>query len=258
LTANMAKTDFKSVDEYIASRPKPVQSTLRLVRSTIRKAVPAAEEVISYQIPAYKVNGRLFLFFAGWKEHFSIYPASDRLVEAFKKDLAPYERSKGTIRFPHSEPVPARLIARIAKFRAKEVAERDKPRRVGANKGRSSGLETQLERVRRICAGMPSVSEKLSHGMPTFFVEKDKSVFTMLADNHHSDGRMAIWVPAPPGMQAALIEDAPKTYFKPPYVGSSGWIGIELDQIGDEALAIHIREGWELAAPKKKRTAKTF
>src|SRR5204863_3492441 len=113
-------------------------------------------------------------------------------------------------------------------------------------------LETRLERVRRICAGMPSVSEKLSHGAPAFFVEKDKGVFVIFADNRHTDGHLAVWVPAPPGMQAALIGDAPETYFRPPYVGVSGWIGIELKQIGDEALAIHIREAWELASPKKK------
>jgi len=249
----MAKTDFKSVTEYIASQSKPVQAILKRVRSTIRKAVPAAEEGISYQIPAYKLNGHPVLFFAGWKQHYSLYPASARLVAAFKDELASYELSKGTMRLPYSEPIPVDLIARIAKFRAKEVAESDKPKRASSKKGRSGPLETQLDRVRRICSGMPSVSEKVSHGTPTFFVEKDKGVFTMFANNHHSDGHLAVWVPAPPGMQAALIEDAPETYFKPPYVGTSGWIGIELDRIGDEALAIHIREAWELAAPKKKR-----
>jgi hypothetical protein len=84
-------------------------------------------------------------------------------------------------------------------------------------------------------------------------VQKDKRVFTMFVDNHHEDGHLAVWLPAPPGLQAALISDAPATYFRPPYVGSSGWLGIELDQIGDEALAIHVREAWELAAPKKKK-----
>ena len=249
----MAKTDFKSVNEYIASRPKTVQGTLRQVRSIIRKAVPAAEEGISYQIPAYKLHGRPFLYFAGWQHHYSLYPAGDRLAAAFKKYLAPYELSKGTIRFPHSEPVPVNLIERIAKFRAKEAAESGKPKRAGLKKGGSGRFETQLERVRRICAGMPSVSEKLSHGAPAFFIEKDKGVFTMFVDNHHSDGHLAIWAPAPPGMQAALIADAPGTYFKPPYVGSSRWIGIELNQIHDEALEIHMREAWELAAGKKKK-----
>jgi uncharacterized protein YdhG (YjbR/CyaY superfamily) len=246
----MAKTAFKSVNEYIASRPKAVQGILRRVRSTIRKAVPAAKEVISYQMPTYVLNGRPVVYFAGWKQHYSLYPASDHLVAELKDDLSPYEISKGTIRFPLTESVPVNLIDRIAKVRAKEVAERDKPRRGSGKKGSRS--ETQLERVRRICSTMPSVSEKLSHGAPTFFVQKDKGVFTMFADNHHSDGHLAVWLPAPPGLQAALISDAPATYFKPPYVGISGWIGIELDQISDEALEIHVREAWQLAAPKKK------
>src|SRR5262245_66497501 len=89
----MAKTDFKSVNEYIASRPKAVQGILRRVRTTIRKAVPTAEEVISYQMPAYKLNGRPVLYFAGWKRHYSLYPASGHLVAALTVDLAPYELS---------------------------------------------------------------------------------------------------------------------------------------------------------------------
>jgi uncharacterized protein YdhG (YjbR/CyaY superfamily) len=253
----MAKTDFKSVNDYIASLPKPVQGILQRVQSTIRKAVPEAEEVISYQIPAYRLNHRPVLFFAGWKQHYSLYPASDALVAAFKDDLARYKLSKGTIRFPLNEPVPVDLIERIAKFRAREVAERDKPKPRN-KKGQARSGETQLERIRRICNTMPSVSEKLSHGAPTFFVGKDKGVFTMFVDNHHSDGHLAVWLPAPPGLQAELISEAPATYFKPPYVGSGGWIGIELDQIGDEALAIHIREAWQLAAPKKKKARETF
>jgi uncharacterized protein YdhG (YjbR/CyaY superfamily) len=248
----MAKTDFKSVNQYIASKPKAVQSILKRVRSTIRKAVPAAEEVISYQLPTYKLNGRPVIYFAGWKQHYSLYPANDPVVAALKDELAPYEVSKGTIRFPLSEPVPVNLIERIAKFRAKQLTM---PERA---KGRSTPRKTQLERVRRICGAMPSVTEKLSHGAPTFFVEKDKGVFTMFVDNHHQDGHLAVWLPAPPGLQSALISDAPATYFKPPYVGPSGWIGIELDQIGDEALEIHVREAWELAAPKKKKPRRRF
>src|SRR3989475_11938408 len=127
----MTKTDFKSVDEYIASYPEDVQAILRRVRSTIRKAVPGAEEVISYQIPAYKLHGGPVLYFAGWKQHYSLYPATAHVVAAFKDDLAPYEVNKGTIRFPLSQPVPVKLIERIAKFRATEVAEREKSKAAG-------------------------------------------------------------------------------------------------------------------------------
>jgi uncharacterized protein YdhG (YjbR/CyaY superfamily) len=120
------KTDFKSVDEYIASQPEAAQDALRRVRSTIRKAVPTAEEVISYKIPTYKLHGDPVLYFAGWRQHYSLYPATGRVLAAFKNDLAPYEINKATIRFPLSGPVPVKLIERIAKFRANEVAEREK------------------------------------------------------------------------------------------------------------------------------------
>jgi uncharacterized protein YdhG (YjbR/CyaY superfamily) len=116
----MADTGYKSVDEYIATFPEDVQVILQRVRHTIRKAVPGADEVISYQIPAYKLRGARVIYFAGWKEHFSLYPATDLLVKAFKEEIAPYKVSKGTIRFPLSKPVPVKLIERLVKFRAKE------------------------------------------------------------------------------------------------------------------------------------------
>jgi uncharacterized protein YdhG (YjbR/CyaY superfamily) len=124
--AKKVKNDFKSVDEYVASQPGAVQDVLTLVRQTIRKALSGAEETISYKMPVYKLHGERVLFFAGWKEHYSLYPATKRVLEAFKDELAPYEVSKGTIRFPLSKPVPVKLIGRIAKFRAQEVSEREK------------------------------------------------------------------------------------------------------------------------------------
>jgi hypothetical protein len=95
----------------------------------------------------------------------------------------------------------------------------------------------------------PETLEKLSHGEPTFFVRK--KVFAMFANNHHNDGHVAVWLPAPPGLQQTLVHTAPETYFKPPYVGVRGWIGVELDSIGDEELASHVVEAWRLVAPKK-------
>ena len=117
----MARTAYQSVDEYMAAQPEAVRAVLARVRSIIRKAIPEADEVISYQIPAYKLNGRVVLYFAGWKQHYSLYPATGGLVEAFRKELAAYEVSKGTVRFPLSQPVPARLIDQIAKFKARQV-----------------------------------------------------------------------------------------------------------------------------------------
>jgi hypothetical protein len=111
----------------------------------------------------------------------------------------------------------------------------------------------QLRRVRRICLAMPEATEKISHGEPTFFVRK--RVFAMFANNHHNDGHIAVWIPAPPGLQAALIGESPETYFRPPYVGVRGWVGIEVDRIGDEALSAHLREAWRLIAPKRLQEA---
>jgi len=106
-----------------------------------------------------------------------------------------------------------------------------------------------LERLRRICSRLPETTEKLSHGEPTFFV-KDK-VFVMFADNHHNDGHIAAWLPVPSGFQNTLIESAPEIFFKPPYVGVRGWVGIELDRINDQDLTYHIEVAWELIAPKR-------
>jgi len=125
-----------NIDEYIAGFPPDVRRVLTRVRTAIRRAVPRAEEAISYRIPTFKLDGRVVIYFAGWKEHYSLYPSNERLVAALRKELAPYEvNDKGTIRFPLHEPVPAKLIADIAKFRAAEVtAGRPKAKATTAKK----------------------------------------------------------------------------------------------------------------------------
>jgi len=138
----MTPNEGTAVDEYIARHPDRVRAILRRVRSTIRKAVPGAEEVINYQIPTYRLHGGYVVYFAGWKEHYSLYPATGHLVAAFKEDLAPYEVSKGTIRFPLSQPVPVKLIERIARFLAKKAAERARARLAAPRKRRSAKPRT--------------------------------------------------------------------------------------------------------------------
>jgi uncharacterized protein YdhG (YjbR/CyaY superfamily) len=105
----MAKTDFKSVDDYIASQPEAVRDILGQVRSAIRKAAPGASEVISYKMPTYTLHGHRLLYFALWKQHYSIYAATKQVVAAFQTELTGYEVAKGTIRFPLSEPVPGEV-----------------------------------------------------------------------------------------------------------------------------------------------------
>ena len=130
----MVKTHFKSVNEYIASQPEAVRGVLQRVRSTIRKAVPGAEETISYNMPTYKLHGRPVIGFAGWREHYSLYGSTGHVVAAFKDELAPYEVDKGTIRFPLSAPIPVQLIEGIAKFRAKEAAGGEKAKEAARKK----------------------------------------------------------------------------------------------------------------------------
>lgn len=144
------QTAARNIDKYIAGFPRSVQTVLKRLRSTIRKAVPGSEEAISYGIPAYKLHGRTVIYFAGWKQHYSLYPAGDRLVAAFKDELAPYEvNNKGTIRFPLSEPVPVKLIEDIAKFRAKEVADREKAKAAAAKKRQASRHDGAYQNVAR-------------------------------------------------------------------------------------------------------------
>lgn len=113
--------------------------------------------------------------------------------------------------------------------------------------------EKQVERVRRICAALPGTWEKLSHGEPTFFV--GKKVFAMCSINHHNDGHIAVTCPAAIGIQAMLIETSPAKFYKPPYVGVAGWVGIELPRVSDKELTMHLTEAWRLIAPAKLQAA---
>jgi len=117
------KRDIESVDEYLALQPEAAQRTLSQVRAAIRKAVPKPDETISYKMPAYKLNGERLLYFAGWRQHYSLYPATKRLLAVLKEDLKHYQVVKSTVRFSLAEPVPVKLIRRFAKFREREISE---------------------------------------------------------------------------------------------------------------------------------------
>jgi hypothetical protein len=99
---------------------------------------------------------------------------------------------------------------------------------------------------------MAGAIEKLSHGEPTFFTPK--RVFAMFANNHHDDGHVAVWLPAGAGVQEAVIEEAPEVYFRPPYVGSDGWIGVELSRVDDDQLGALIREAFKMVVAKDRAT----
>jgi uncharacterized protein YdhG (YjbR/CyaY superfamily) len=122
----MPADKFETVDEYIGAQREPTQAILQRVRAAILKALPGAEETISYNMPTYTLRGNFIIHFAAWKRHFSIYPASAKLIWSFKKEIAAGTIIKNTIRFPLDEPVPTALIERIAKYRVKEQEERVK------------------------------------------------------------------------------------------------------------------------------------
>jgi len=118
-----------------------------------------------------------------------------------------------------------------------------------SEKKRKVSGEKHLERVRRICMALPETVEKISHGEPTFFVRK--KVFAMCSNNHHNDGHIAVVLPAAIGVQEALVQANREKFYRPPYVGVRGWVGIELDRVDDEELALHVQEAWRLIAPEK-------
>ena len=109
--------------------------------------------------------------------------------------------------------------------------------------------EEQLGRLRRICGGLPGTSEKLSHGEPAFFVRK--KIYAMFSSNHRADGRIAASIPARPGEQEARIQTDRAVYYRPPYEGVTGWVGVELARIGDEELAEHLVSAWRIIGKKK-------
>jgi uncharacterized protein YdhG (YjbR/CyaY superfamily) len=109
---------FTNVDEYIALHPGPVRQGLELLRKTIKTTAPGAEELISYQMPAYKLNGML-VFFSAAKNHYGFYPTASPIIE-FREKLKSYKTSKGAIQFPLDKPIPVKLVAEIVKWKLKE------------------------------------------------------------------------------------------------------------------------------------------
>jgi hypothetical protein len=107
-----------------------------------------------------------------------------------------------------------------------------------------------LEQVRAICLSLPEVNERASHGAPTFFI-RDKKTFVTFAEDHHGDGRIALWCAAPPGVQATLVEEEPERFFVPAYVGTRGWIGVRVDIAPDwDEVAAIVEDAYRCVAPK--------
>ncbi len=127
--ATTEKKKFGTADEYISSFPDDIQKILRQVQKAIRKAVPDAEEVISYNIPAFKYHGWVF-YYSAYKNHFSLScPPPFTVFDVFKTELEGLEISKSTIQFPYGQPVPVKLIEAMSKYRAEQNAKAEKEKR---------------------------------------------------------------------------------------------------------------------------------
>jgi len=125
----MEKNNFKNVEEYISGFPRNVRTLLEQMRTTIKKAAPKCEEVISYQMPAYKYFG-ILVYFAGYKNHIGFYPTASA-IEAFKKELSIYKGAEGSVQFPLDKPLPSVLITKMVKFKLKENEQKAKAKAKG-------------------------------------------------------------------------------------------------------------------------------
>jgi len=112
----------------------------------------------------------------------------------------------------------------------------------------AADVEAQLVRLRAACLALPQSSERPSHGGPAFFI-RDKKCFVMFVDDHHEDGRLAIWCAAPDGVQVEMVETEPERFFRPPYVGHRGWLGVHLRTVDDGELRAIVAEAFRTVAP---------
>jgi hypothetical protein len=233
-----------------ASKPGATIDTVR----ALALALPGVEEGTSYGTPGWKAKGKLM---ARLKEDgetlvVRIEPeARDLLMRSEPETFFVTDHYVGhpwvLVSLPRVERAalatlleeawrlvaPARLAsAKLAPAKAKGAVESPRgphppaPSPAARERGRRAEADP-LERLRAICLAQPEAEERVSHGAPTFFA-RGKS-FVMFADNHHGDGRVAAWIKAPPGAQEALIAADPRRWFRPPYVGPSGWVGARLD-----------------------------
>ena len=113
---------FETIDEYIGTFPENVQLILQEIRKVMKENAPDAEDLISYQIPAFKYYGML-IYYSAYQKHVSVSTAPFKVFEVFEKELSPYKRSKSTVQFPLDQPVPYQLIGEMTKFSVKENKE---------------------------------------------------------------------------------------------------------------------------------------
>ncbi len=165
-----------------------------------------------------------------------------------RKTTAAAKPKKASTRTPAKPPAPATRAKAAAKATAKKTPSHESYARARPALRKKSA--TPLERLRKVCFSLPEVTEKEAWGEPTFRV-RDK-LFAMFATDHHHDGNIAVWCKAAMGMQEVLIDADPERFFKPPYVGPKGWIGIRLDgKVDWDEVHALLAESWRMTAPPK-------
>ncbi len=178
----MITSKAKTVDEYVKGFPKEVQHKLKLIRTAIQKAAPDAEESISYAMPAYKLNKKPLVYFAGYEKHIGFY-ATPSGHSKFSKELSKYKQGKGSVQFPLNKPLPLELIENIVKFKAKENIKKTvspaKENMVTANKDIQAYNNSLSGEDKAICdllakeidAGLPKAENKIWHAHPVWFLD---------------------------------------------------------------------------------------
>lgn len=138
-----------------------------------------------------------------------------------------------------------------AKKSARKRSAAKRSREPALVRARSAASERVIERARRICLALPEANEKVSHGEPTWFAGAGK-VFAMVDDHHHGAPHLSLWLPAPPGAQQALVASDPARYFRPPYVGHRGWVGVVLDDGPDwRVVAALVEDAYRNVATRR-------
>jgi len=221
--------------------------------SRLGRELPEVVEDVWFRTPALKVRGKSF---TRLKEHgesvvflVECVDEQEHLIEARPNVYFITDHYRGY----------AAVLARLAALRVPEArlrlerAWRQKAPRALVKQfdaqANEAPVERSLDRLRQLCLALPEVTERLSHGSPTWFV-RGKKTFVTYSDHHHGD-RLSFWCAAPPGAQAELVETEPDRFFRPPYVGGRGWLGVYLDVPVDwDEIADIVEDAYRVIAPK--------
>lgn len=231
-----------SVSEFIARFPPDVQRLLRAARRMVKEIAPESEERACRGWPMTLRTGRGLVALAGYPGYVNLSLGKGVSLRDPEWLLKGTGKSMRHVKVRRVEDARSRALQDLVR---QELLEG--PERLTMTKAARERIAT---RVRRSCLARADVSERLSHGSPTFF-HRDKRSFLQIQTDFHDDGRFALWLAAPLGAQGDLVEADPERYFVPPYVGPSGWVGMRLDrEIDWDEVGERIGEAYVVATAK--------